>query len=108
MYAIKKKCLKNDVRVIRIMTNMAALVLQGCSVFARGTYANNGLFLTLVFNQCILFNIMFEIKKDDVECVKTLLEAIGTCEGQVNEELMDVITALSGSGPAYVNFFFLL
>jgi pyrroline-5-carboxylate reductase len=75
-----EKCLKNDVRVIRIMTNMAALVLQGCSVFARGTHANN----------------------DDIECVKTLLEAIGTCEGQVNEELMDVITALSGSGPAYM------
>jgi pyrroline-5-carboxylate reductase len=31
-----------------------------------------------------------------------LLKSIGTCEGQINEELMDVVTALSGSGPAYM------
>lgn len=38
------KILKNNVRVVRIMTNLAALVQQGCSVYAKGTYVNAGKF----------------------------------------------------------------
>lgn len=44
--------------------------------------------------------------QDDAKCVKSLLESIGYCEDEINEDLMDVVTALSGSGPAYVNNFF--
>lgn len=37
-----------------------------------------------------------------------MLKSIGTCEGEIKENQMDVVTALSGSGPAYViNDFFL-
>ena len=67
-------------RVIRIMTNTAALIQQSCSVFARGTHAT----------------------REDARSVQSLLEAIGTCEDEIAEDLMDAVTALSGSGPAYV------
>jgi len=33
------------------------------------------------------------------------LYAIGTSEGEINEDLMDVVTALAGSGPAYVIYY---
>lgn len=66
-------------RVIRAMPNTPALVRQGCSVFVRGSAAN----------------------EEDATLTKSLLESIGTCE-EVTESLLDPITALSGSGPAYV------
>jgi pyrroline-5-carboxylate reductase len=34
--------------------------------------------------------------------VTALLEAIGTCEGEIDERYLDVVTAVSGSGPAYM------
>lgn len=71
--------LPNDARVIRVMPNTPALVNQGCSVFVRGTHAT----------------------QKDVEITQKLFEAIGTCE-EITEGLMDPVTALSGSGPAYV------
>lgn len=37
----------------------------------------------------------------DVNITQTLLRAVGSCE-EVPETLMDPITAVSGSGPAYV------
>lgn len=37
----------------------------------------------------------------DAEITQKLLQSIGTCE-EVTEGLMDPITALSGSGPAYI------
>jgi pyrroline-5-carboxylate reductase len=45
--------------------------------------------------------------KDDALLVNHLLTAIGRSEGEVQEYLMDVVTALSGSGPAYVKINFL-
>jgi len=70
----------DEARVIRIMTNTAALVQQSCSTFARGNAAS----------------------EEDAEYVQNLLESIGTCENEVPEDMMDVITGLSGSGPAYM------
>lgn len=71
--------LSNTSRVIRVMPNTPALVKAGCSVFVRGTKANDA----------------------DASITQKLLESIGTCE-EVTESLLDPITALSGSGPAYV------
>ncbi|XP_017473292.1 PREDICTED: pyrroline-5-carboxylate reductase 1, mitochondrial isoform X1 [Rhagoletis zephyria] len=68
-----------NARVIRAMPNMPALVKSACSVYTRGTKAN----------------------QEDGQVTKSLFEAIGTCE-EVPEYLFDPITALSGSGPAYV------
>lgn len=67
------------------MPNTPALVQSGASVFVKGTNATEG----------------------DTTVTKKLLQSIGTCE-EVTESMMDAVTALSGSGPAYVNPFFLL
>lgn len=66
-------------RVIRVMPNTPAIVNQGCSVFVRGTKAT----------------------QSDADTAQTLLQSIGTSE-EINEDMMDAVTALSGSGPAYV------
>lgn len=71
--------LPRNSKVIRVMPNTPALVQAGCSVFVRGTAATDA----------------------DALLTKNLLESIGTCE-EVAESLMDPITALSGSGPAYI------
>lgn len=34
--------MKNETRVIRIMTNTAALIQQSVSVYSKGTYATDG------------------------------------------------------------------
>lgn len=62
------------------MPNLAALIQQSVSVYSRGTNAT----------------------EDDGKIVKNLLESIGFCEKEIPEDLMNVVTALSGSGPAYV------
>lgn len=62
------------------MPNTPALVRCGASVFVRGAKATD----------------------NDAKITQSLFESIGTCE-EVPESLMDPITALSGSGPAYVS-----
>lgn len=66
------------------MPNTPALVQSGASVFVKGTKATEG----------------------DTTVTKKLLQSIGTCE-EVTESMMDAITALSGSGPAYVSLLLL-
>ncbi|CAH1961141.1 unnamed protein product [Acanthoscelides obtectus] len=66
-------------RVMRVMPNTPALVRTGASVFVKGSKAT----------------------KEDSAITKQLLESVGTCE-EVPESLLDPITALSGSGPAYI------
>jgi pyrroline-5-carboxylate reductase len=61
------------------MPNIPALVRSGASVFVTGSKATDR----------------------DAQLTKKLLKSVGTCE-QVTENLLDAITALSGSGPAYV------
>jgi len=66
-------------RVIRVMPNTPALVGAGASAFALGKSAT----------------------ADDGELAKKLLSAVGLAF-QVKETLLDAVTGLSGSGPAYV------
>jgi pyrroline-5-carboxylate reductase len=66
-------------RVIRVMPNTPALVGTGASAFALGKSAT----------------------ASDGELTKKLLSAVGIAF-QVKESLLDAVTGLSGSGPAYV------
>lgn len=61
------------------MPNTPAIVNQGCSVFVRGCQAT----------------------QNDADTTHSLLQSIGTSE-EITEDMMDAVTALSGSGPAYV------
>lgn len=62
------------------MPNTPALVRSAASVFVCGNNAT----------------------EKDSSITKKLLESIGTCD-EVTESMLDPITALSGSGPAYVS-----
>jgi pyrroline-5-carboxylate reductase len=66
-------------RVIRVMPNTPALVGEGASAFALGKSATAA----------------------DGELARKLLSSVGTAL-QVKENLLDAVTGLSGSGPAYV------
>ena len=65
-------------RVIRVMPNTPALVGAGASGYALGSHANG----------------------DDGELAQRLLGAVGVAFA-VKETLLDAVTGLSGSGPAY-------
>ena len=65
-------------RVVRVMPNTPALVGASASAYALGLFAT----------------------PDDGELVQRLLTAIGAAF-QVQEALLDAVTGLSGSGPAY-------
>jgi len=65
-------------RLIRIMPNTPALVNEGMFGICKGKYASD----------------------DDENFVITLLSKIGKCV-KVTEEQMDIVTAISGSGPAF-------
>jgi len=55
----------------------------------------------LVRNGASAFVCGSSIEPEDEAITRRMLEAVGTCE-KVPESLMDTVTALSGSGPAYV------
>jgi len=71
--------LGQEVRLIRVMPNTPCLLGCGASAFSRGTHAKN----------------------DDAELVQRLLSNVGLAV-EVPEKLLDAVTGLSGSGPAYV------
>jgi pyrroline-5-carboxylate reductase len=71
--------LGGSARVIRCMPNTPALILQGASAFARGKHATD----------------------PDAKLAAKVLGAVGTAQ-EVPEKLLDAVTGLSGSGPAYV------
>lgn len=66
-------------RVVRVMPNTPCLVGEAACGFALGTHATD----------------------DDRSLVKTLLDAVGLAM-EVNETLLNAVTGVSGSGPAYV------
>ena len=71
--------LHTGVRVIRAMPNTASIVLAGATGIAPGVHATD----------------------DDVALAKTLFDATGRSV-VLDESLIDAVTGLSGSGPAYV------
>jgi pyrroline-5-carboxylate reductase len=71
--------LPGGTRVIRAMPNTAAIALAGATAVAPGTHAT----------------------KADIEVAKSLFSAVGRCV-VLDESLLDAVTGLSGSGPAYV------
>src|SRR3989440_1917200 len=65
--------------VVRAMPNTAALVGAGAAAIAAGTWAGD----------------------DDLAWAESILGAVGIVQ-RVSEPLLDAVTGLSGSGPAYV------
>lgn len=74
--------LHEGVRVVRAMPNTAAIVLAGATGIAPGVHATD----------------------DDVENARKLFDAVGRTV-VLDETLIDAVTGLSGSGPAYVYLF---
>ncbi|XP_069655651.1 pyrroline-5-carboxylate reductase 1, mitochondrial isoform X2 [Haliaeetus albicilla] len=64
--------------VIRCMTNTPVIVREGATVYATGTHAD----------------------VEDGKLVEQLMASVGFCT-EVEEDLIDAVTGLSGSGPAY-------
>lgn len=77
--ATMEGCLPEGTRVVRVMPNTPALVGASASAFATGKSATS----------------------EDAQLVTRLLSAVGVAY-QVKESLLDAVTGLSGSGPAYV------
>ena len=77
-----EKRLAPDTRVIRAMPNTAAIAQAAATGIAKGTHAGN----------------------EDLAVAKLLFEAVGRCV-IVPEKLLDAVTGLSGSGPAYIMLF---
>lgn len=74
-----EKILKKEVPVIRIMPNTPVAVKEGASAFSIGEY----------------------VSQEEEKIVKSIFGAVGKIV-KVEENLMDAVTALSGSGPAYI------
>ena len=67
-----------ELPVIRVMPNAPALILEGMSGVVKGSFA----------------------KEADVEFIQNLLSKIGKCI-VLEEDKIDILTAISGSGPAF-------
>ena len=71
--------LQSDTPVVRVMPNTPAMVSQGMAAISAGQYAT----------------------EHHIDRTKSIMEAVGKAI-VVPEKMMDAVTALSGSGPAFV------
>ena len=78
-----EKSIGKKIAVIRVMPNTPLLVGEGMSVLCRGNYA----------------------KTRHVQLVEKIFCRMGKVLVVKNEKLIDAVTAISGSGPAYVYLF---
>lgn len=74
------QCLPHKALLIRVMPNTPALVMEGATAICPGD----------------------GVSKADRDIAIAIFEAVGKVQIIENEELMDAVTGLSGSGPAYV------
>ena len=72
-------CAKKELRLIRVMPNICVSVQEGVSAIARGRHTG----------------------QDDLMIAKTIFDSVGKSLF-IEENLLDAVTGLSGSGPAYV------
>ena len=77
--------LPSGTRVMRVMPNIPVVVGCGATVFVKGTHAS----------------------EDDADITRRLFDAVGLCE-EVPESMVNAVTALAGSGPAYVSSWLLV
>jgi len=75
----KLQKLAPEAKIVRAMPNIALNVKAGFIAYSRGS----------------------KITEEDINLVRELFSEMGYCM-EVDESLMDAVTALSGSGPAYV------
>ena len=74
-----EEALGSGTRVVRVMPNTPALVLQAATAISRGSLATD----------------------EDLSLTRRIFDLVGTtCV--VDEKLLDAVTGVSGSGPAYV------
>jgi pyrroline-5-carboxylate reductase len=75
--------LTESTKIVRVMPNLAAMVGEGASGFCMNRRCSEA----------------------DAATVKNILGSVGQVVEQVPEGLMDVVTGVSGSGPAFVSVF---
>ena len=78
--AAMESCVEKKMRLIRVMPNIAAAVKEAATAIAAGEHAT----------------------KEDVELAMEIFNSIGKSIFLEENYLMDAITGLSGSGPAYI------
>ena len=78
--AAMETCVQKDLRLIRVMPNIAAAVKEAATAIAAGGQAT----------------------QEDVDMAMEIFSSIGECIFLKENYLMDAITGLSGSGPAYI------
>lgn len=72
-------CARKDLKLIRVMSNICVSVREGVSAIAGGKHA----------------------QKEDLTMAKTIFDSVGKSLF-IDEYLLDAVTGLSGSGPAYI------
>ncbi len=75
-----ESCLNKDLRLIRVMPNVAASVKEGAAAIAAGAHA----------------------REEDIELAMSIFNSVGRSVFLKENYLMDAVTGLSGSGPAYI------